>query len=82
MRRPDELYRKGVVVAHNQPAVARGGSCIFLHQWSGPQSTTSGCTAMAPTPLDALVAWLRPGAVLVQLPEAAHRRLRRAWRLP
>ena len=82
MRRSDALYRVGVVVAHNDPAVPRGGSCIFLHQWSGPRSTTSGCTAMAAAPLDALVAWLRPGAVLVQLPETPYRRLRRAWRLP
>lgn len=82
MRRDDDLYRAGVVVAHNDPAVPRGGSCIFLHLWSGPRSTTVGCTALPPAPLDALVAWLRPGAVLVQLPEAAHRRLRRPWRLP
>jgi L,D-peptidoglycan transpeptidase YkuD (ErfK/YbiS/YcfS/YnhG family) len=82
MRRADDLYRVGVVVAHNDPAVPRGGSCIFLHQWGGPRSTTSGCTALAPAPLDALVAWLRPGAVLVQLPDAQYRRLRRPWRLP
>ncbi len=89
MRRPDDLYRAGVVVAHNDaigPAgrLAGRGSCIFLHQWGGPGDTTSGCTAMAARPLDALVGWLDAARapVMVQLTAAAHRSLRRAWRLP
>lgn len=89
MRRGDDLYRKGVVVAHNDttgPAgrLAGRGSCIFLHQWAGADDTTSGCTAMAARPLDALVGWLDAARmpVMVQLPAAAHRALRRAWRLP
>ncbi len=89
MRRDDALYRAGVVVAHNDttgPAgrLAGRGSCIFLHQWGGPGSTTSGCTALGARPLDALVGWLnaRQSPVMVQLPADAHRALRRAWRLP
>ena len=89
MRRGDDLYRKGVVVAHNDttgPAgrLAGRGSCIFLHQWAGADDTTSGCTAMAARPLDTLVGWLDAARapVLVQLPADAHRALRRAWRLP
>ena len=85
MRRGDVLYRRGVVVAHNadrpQPG---GGSCIFLHVWRGPGSTTSGCTAMPEDRLAEAMAWLDQTAdpVLVQLPAAEYRRLRRTWALP
>lgn len=90
MRRPDDLYRVGVVVAHNGidgalgAAAPRGGSCIFLHQWRGAGQPTVGCTAMAATPLDALVSWLDAARapVLVQLPASMYRRLRTAWQLP
>jgi D-alanyl-D-alanine dipeptidase len=59
MRRHDELYREGVVVAHNaNPAVAGNGSCIFLHLWSGPESSTAGCTAMSEANLSKLTRWL------------------------
>ena len=97
MRRTDGLYRIGVVVAHNgagvdpalvsspsAPTVASGGSCIFLHVWSGPASTTSGCTAMPDASLQTILAWLDADAepVLVQLPRSERRRLGRAWGLP
>jgi L,D-peptidoglycan transpeptidase YkuD (ErfK/YbiS/YcfS/YnhG family) len=85
MRRRDVLYRRGVVVAHNAvPIVPGDGSCIFLHVWRGPGSTTSGCTAMAEPALSDAIEWLDAGAapVLVQLPAGAYRRLRRAWDLP
>jgi D-alanyl-D-alanine dipeptidase len=84
MRRSDDLYRLGVVVAHNQPAVPGAGSCIFLHVWAGPRSTTSGCTAMAGDAMDDVAAWLDAEAapVLVQLPEAEYDRRRAAWALP
>jgi len=84
MRRNDDLYRLGVVVAHNRPAEAGAGSCIFLHVWAGPRSTTSGCTAMRGAAMDALAAWLDADAapVLVQLPEAEYARWQAAWGLP
>lgn len=84
MRRNDDLYRLGVVVAHNQPAEPGAGSCIFLHVWSGPRSTTSGCTAMATDAMDAVAAWLDVAAepVLVQLPVEAYARFKAAWALP
>ena len=97
MRRRDGLYRIGVVVAHNGPGVADGlvpgasgsavrggGSCIFLHVWNGPGSTTSGCTAMPDAALQEILAWLDADAepVLVQLPQAELDRLRTAWALP
>jgi D-alanyl-D-alanine dipeptidase len=56
-------YRWGVVVNYNTDHPVRGdGSCIFLHQWSGPASGTAGCTAMSPQDIEALVHWAEPAA--------------------
>jgi D-aminopeptidase len=85
MRREDDLYRYVVWVGHNDAPVAPGGgSCIFLHLRSGPDSTTSGCTAFDPEPMDRLLRWLDPAArpVLVQLPDEEYRARAREWGLP
>jgi D-alanyl-D-alanine dipeptidase len=92
MRRPDELYRWGVVVNHNAGGVGKsrhkakpaGGSCIFLHIWSGLDSSTSGCTAMDPALMEQVLFWLdaRKQPLLVQLPEQEYARLKSSWRLP
>jgi len=85
MRRKDELYRLAVWVSHNDaPVVPGGGSCIFLHLRAGPESTTSGCTAFEPEPMERLLRWLDPVArpVLVQLPEAEYRARAAGWGLP
>ena len=60
------------------------GSCIFLHLRSGPDATTSGCTAFEPEPMERLLRWLDPAArpVLVQLPEAEYRARAAEWGLP
>jgi D-alanyl-D-alanine dipeptidase len=79
------LYKWGLVVEHNTaPVEAAGGSCIFLHIWSGPARGTAGCTAMSEADLTATLAWLDPARapLLVQLPRAEYDRLRSAWRLP
>jgi zinc D-Ala-D-Ala dipeptidase len=80
-----DLYRLGVVVDYNAtPPAAGRGSCIFLHVWRGPHSSTAGCTAMPEPALAELVRWLEaarhPG--LVQLTESAYARRRAAWGLP
>ncbi len=85
MRRSDELYRWGIVVAHNaNPPVAGGGSCIFLHIWSGHGRGTAGCTAMPQSDLESLLTWLDPKRrpLLVQLPAAEYERLKNRWKLP
>ena len=85
MRRKDELYRLVVWVGHNDaPVVPGGGSCIFLHLRAGPESTTSGCTAFEPAPMERLLRWLDPVArpVLVQLPDTEYRRRAAGWGLP
>lgn len=78
-------YRLGVIVGYNASPPKRGrGSCIFLHIWSGPASTTAGCTAMDAGALELLMRWLDRSRqpMLVQLPAAEYARLRESWRLP
>lgn len=73
MLRGDDLYREGVIVAHNSnPPVSGRGSCIFLHLWSGPDSTTAGCTAMSADNLARLTQWLDADRhpLLLQLTQA------------
>jgi D-alanyl-D-alanine dipeptidase len=85
MREIGEPYRWGVVVNYNTPAVARRGSCIFLHIGGGEGSKgTAGCTAMPAPDLRAVMEWLDAAAnpVLVQLPRAAYERVRAEWGLP
>jgi D-alanyl-D-alanine dipeptidase len=78
-------YRLGVIVGYNaNPPVKGRGSCIFLHIWSGPASTTAGCTALDAGALESLMRWLdrsrRP--MLVQLPVGEYARMMSMWALP
>lgn len=82
MRRADALYEWVVEIGHNTTATRGAGSCIFLHVWDGPASTTSGCTAMAKDRLAALLATLRPTARFVLAPRTAYEALRAAHDLP
>ncbi len=84
MRRTDHQYRWGIVVHHNTPAQAQGGSCIFLHIWYGPGAPTSGCTAMAEGDLLALLHWLDPAKFpqLVQVTEKEYPAFRKKYGLP
>jgi L,D-peptidoglycan transpeptidase YkuD (ErfK/YbiS/YcfS/YnhG family) len=84
MRRKDDLYRWVLFVDHNPKPEPGAGSCIFLHLWRGPDDGTAGCTAMAPAPMETLLAWLRPTAnpTFVLLPADQVAPLRAAWGLP
>lgn len=78
-------YQLGVIVGYNaQPVRAGRGSCIFLHVWAGPGSSTAGCTAMDAAALASVVRWLDPASrpALVELTEAAYARARPGWQLP
>jgi L,D-peptidoglycan transpeptidase YkuD (ErfK/YbiS/YcfS/YnhG family) len=86
MREIAPAYQWGVVVNYNtSPAVARRGSCIFLHIGGGPGGKgTAGCTAMPAGDLRPVMAWLDPATqpVLVQFPRAAYETLKADWQLP
>ena len=84
MLRPDDLYKWGIVVAHNSPARPGAGSCIFLHIWKDSRWATAGCTAMAERDLVNLLRWLNPAArpILVQMPQAEFEAARAKFRLP
>lgn len=85
MLRTDHRYQYGIMVAHNQnPAQPGAGSCIFLHVEFSPGYETSGCTAMSPEAIKAVILWLDPDAVplLVQLPEPVSARVKQDWGLP
>ena len=78
-------YRWGVVVNYNGDDPVRGdGSCIFVHQWSGPAGGTAGCTAMSRDNIETIVRWVdgKKRAALVQLPKSEYERLRKHWGLP
>jgi D-alanyl-D-alanine dipeptidase len=81
MHRDDDLYSIGAVVEHNPRRTPGEGSCIFLHVWSGPDSTTVGCTAMDKDSLEALLSYSHE-LVFVQLPRAEYRALQHEWGLP
>jgi L,D-peptidoglycan transpeptidase YkuD (ErfK/YbiS/YcfS/YnhG family) len=80
----DQRYRLGFVIDNNPRGERGAGSCIFGHLWKSPDSTTAGCTAMAPASMESLLRWLdadrRPVFVLLPAPE--YRRLQSAWQLP
>lgn len=85
MRRPDDLYRWGILVDHNvNPPVAGGGSCIFIHIWKGPAQPTVGCTAMPQADMETLLGWLDPARkpLLVQAPAEQYQKMRHRWNLP
>jgi hypothetical protein len=76
-----EAYRWVIEVDHNHAggaAVPGAGSCIFLHVGDA----SAGCTAMPRAAIEALLAWLEPGAVYVLLPAAERDALAAAWGLP
>jgi len=78
-------YELGVVVDHNYDHIKKSaGSCIFLHNWSDPNETMSGCTAMAPIKMREIVYWLdeTKNPILVQLTNQLYIDLIKLWKLP
>jgi D-alanyl-D-alanine dipeptidase len=85
MRRDDDLYKWGMNIEQNFPAVKPYcGSCIFFHIWRKPGSGTEGCTAMAEEDLLALMSWADPAQhpLVVQLPTEIYEKVRKEWDLP
>ena len=85
MREVGAQYQWGVVVDHNaDPREPGSGSCVFIHIWHDSATGTTGCTAMALDKIETILPWLDPSArpVLVQLPEAEDKHLKKIWLLP
>lgn len=84
MRRKDELYRVGLVINHNIPPKKGKGSCIFLHVWNGPDSSTAGCTATHDYHIRIIQNWLDTDKLplFIQLPWNEYLRLKKDWNLP
>jgi D-alanyl-D-alanine dipeptidase len=81
----DIWYEQGVVVEQNtNPIINGAGSCIFLHNWSKSNETTSGCTGMAPVNMKKIIYWLDSSAnpVLVQLTKQLYKEYQQSWQLP
>ncbi len=63
MRRPDDLYRYGIVIEYNtDPVIPGHGSAIFLHLWSNARADTAGCVAVSEADMLKILAWLDPDA--------------------
>ncbi|MFY8273056.1 L,D-transpeptidase family protein [Pseudoalteromonas sp. SSDWG2] len=80
----DDLYKKGIVVAHNPDNIDGAGSCIFMHLWRDADKPTAGCTAMAEADMDALLAWLDKDKqpLMVILPRMEYALKQSQWQLP
>lgn len=75
MSRMQPMYRRGILVDYPTNARARAGSCIFVHVWQGPGSSTSGCIALPEERVVALQDFAQQGAAIAILPRAALQRL-------
>ena len=73
MKRRDHQYELGIVVAHNQHAIERRGSCIFIHVQKDENASTAGCTAMRLTDLEKIIKWLdkSKNPILIQIPKSS-----------
>jgi L,D-peptidoglycan transpeptidase YkuD (ErfK/YbiS/YcfS/YnhG family) len=80
----DDRYKWGIVIQHNVPARPGAGSCIFLHVWKDPETSTTGCTAMPEGALLNLMQRLDPALhpLLIQLPAPIYHELSSRWNLP
>jgi len=71
MKRDDEQYRIGIVVAHNKRNKDKRGSCIFLHVQKAEKSPTAGCTSMSYKDIQNISLWLdkTKEPILIQIPK-------------
>jgi D-alanyl-D-alanine dipeptidase len=68
------LFRNGLFVDYPSDRATRRGSCIFIHVWKTPDTTTQGCVALPEPRVVTLQGFSQPGAVLGVLPETARDR--------
>ncbi|MEA3371583.1 MAG: L,D-transpeptidase family protein [Campylobacterota bacterium] len=73
MKRSDHQYELGIMVAHNQNAIEKRGSCIFLHVKKDINAPTAGCTAMSLDEIKKIASWLdrEKNPILIQIPKSS-----------
>ena len=71
MKRDDDQYHYGIVIAHNPYAVQKRGSCIFMHIQRSTNHPTVGCTSMKKKDLIKIIKWLDKykNPILIQVPK-------------
>lgn len=84
MRSEGVYYQWGAVVEQNPEGKPGDGSCVFLHVSDGSGKGTSGCTAMAKSELETILAWLKPAddPLVAEMPIAQYRQAAKALYLP
>jgi len=61
MRRPDHLYKYGIIIEYNTSNVIKGkGSAIFIHIERNPGAPTTGCIAVSEENIIQLIKWINP----------------------
>ncbi|DAB30749.1 MAG TPA: hypothetical protein CFH84_02270 [Sulfurimonas sp. UBA12504] len=77
MKRKDNQYELGIVVAHNKNASAGRGSCIFVHIKKSQEASTAGCSAMRLDEIQKISAWLdkKKNPILIQIPKSSSREI-------
>jgi hypothetical protein len=77
MKREDEQYLLGIVVAHNQEAKEGRGSCIFIHVQKEDNATTAGCTTMTKEELQKVLQLLdkHKNPLLIQIPKSSSKEI-------
>ena len=68
------LFRNGIFVQYASDAASARGSCILMHVWKTPTTTTKGCVALPEARVRVMLRFAAKGAVLGVLPETARER--------
>ena len=81
MKRKDNQYKLGIVVEHNKKAVAKRGSCIFMHIQKGENKGTAGCTSMREEDIKKIAKWLdkSKNPILIQIPKSSSSEILRLY---
>ncbi len=81
MKREDQQYKFGVVIAHNSKALKKRGSCIFLHIQREAKASTVGCTSMQEKDLKFIIHWLdkKKNPLLVQIPKSTAKEIKKLY---
>lgn len=70
-----DLYRRGLVIDYPTDAVAKAGSCIFIHVWRAADRGTAGCVALPEPRVSVFQKLAARGVVIGILPQGAFERL-------